>query len=252
MLQIAICDNIGEDSREICSQVEEVLRRYTIRYNLQVYETGEELLMAPVLFDLIFLDAELNGEDAIGMGKKLHCRNRAAKIIYHYRSSQCCEDAVNRSHAFACLKKPIEKSILEEQIRDFLAAWGDAQETWISLGQIKGIPPENEKQLVRLPVKEILYFECQKNGKTIKAVTERGDYLYQGVLSDVEEKMEPFGFAVCSRGILINLNQISRLDGYEVIMTNRVKLPLSQRRSTAFKEKMKEFYYNPIEKKRRE
>ena len=109
---------------------------------------------------------------------------------------------------------------------------------------------ENERQMVRLPVRDILYFECQKNGKTIKVVTERGDFLYQGVISGVEERMEPFGFAVCNRGILVNLNKIAGLEGYEITMTNGIKLPLSQRRNTAFKEKVQEFYYNLIGEKR--
>lgn len=251
MLQIAICDNSGENSRETRNLVEQTLDVYSLRYNLQTFETGEELLDSSVLFDLILMDAVLDGENSIEIGEKLYCRNRATKIIFQSHSGQYCKDAMNRAHAFAFLEKPIRKPVLERQIRDFLTTWGDAQETWISLGQTSMVSLEDEKQLVRLPVRDILYFECQKNGKTIKAVTERGDFLYQGVLSDAEEKMEPFGFALCSRGILINLNRIARLEGYEVTMTNGVKLPLSQRRSTAFKEKVQEFYYNPIGKKRR-
>ncbi len=249
MLQIAVCDNCVEDSQEIRSLVEEVLKGYAIRFSVQIFETGEELLGSPVLFDLIFMDAALEGDDGIEIGKRLYCRNRGTKIIFQSYSKEYCEDAVNKSHAFAFLEKPVKKEVLEGQIRDFLEAWGNAQETWISLGQTNPVSMENERQMVRLPVRDILYFECQKNEKTIKAVTERGDFIYQGVFSDIEERMEPFGFAVCNRGILINLNKIARLEGYEITMTNGMKLPLSQRRNTAFKEKVQEFYYNPIGKK---
>lgn len=251
MLHIAICDNSGEDSQETRCLVEQALGGYTVRYNIQVFESGEELLVSSVLFDLIFMEAALEGEDGIEIGKKLYCRNRATKIIFQSYSNQCCEDAMNKTHAFAFLEKPVKKETLEEQIRDFLTAWGSLQDTWISLVQPSPAAVENERQMVRLPVGDILYFECQKNGRTIKAVTERGDFLYQGVLSDIEDKMEPFGFAVCSRGILINMNRIARLEGCEIIMTSGTRLPLSQRRSAAFKEKMQEYYYNPIGKKRR-
>ena len=251
MLHIAICDNSGEDSQETRRLVEQALGGYTVRYNIQVFESGEELLVSSVLFDLIFMEAALEGEDGIEIGKKLYCRNRATKIIFQSYSNQCCEDAMNKTHAFAFLEKPVKKGILEEQIRDFLTAWGNLQDTWISLVQPSPAAMENERQMVRLPVRDILYFECQKNGRTIKAVTERGDFLYQGVLSDIEEKMEPFGFAVCSRGILINMNRIARLEGCEITMSSGTRLPLSQRRSAAFKEKMQEYYYNPIGKKRR-
>lgn len=246
MLQIAICDDSGEDSRKIRALLEQILDEYSIRYGIQIFEDGEELLDSPAIFDLIFMDVRLNGEDGIEVAEKLYCRNRASKIIFQSHLSQYCGDAVNKSHAFAFLEKPVEKQILEKQMRDFLETWRNAQETWVSLVQTGAAALKNKRQMVRLPVCDIYYFECQKNGKTIKAVTERGNFLYQGVLSDVEERMEPFGFAVCNRGILVNLNKIARLDGYGIIMTNGSKLPLSQRRSAVFKDKLQQFYYNPL------
>lgn len=246
MLQIAICDDSGEDSKKICSLIEQILDGYSIRYGVQIFEDGEELLDSPAIFDLIFMDVRLNGKDGIEVAEKLYGRNRACKIIFQSHLNQYCGDAVNKSHAFAFLEKPVEKQILEKQIKDFLEIWKNAQETWISLVQTGVTDSNSKRQMVRLPVCDIYYFECQKNGKTIKAVTERGNFLYQGVLSDVEDRMEPFGFAVCNRGILVNLNKIARLDGYGIIMTNGLKLPLSQRRSAVFKEKLQKFYYNPI------
>lgn len=246
MLQIAICDDNREDSRKICALLKQVLDGYSIRYGIQEFEDGEELVDSAVIFDLIFIDVRLNGKDGIEVAEKLYSRNKASKIIFQSRLNQYCGDAVNKSHAFAFLEKPVEREILEKQIKDFLAIWRNAQETWISLIQIGASSPENRRQMVRLPVCDIIHFECQKNGKTIKAVTERGDFLYQGVFSDIEDRMAPFGFAVCNRGILVNLNKIARLDGHDVIMTNGIKLPLSQRRNAAFKDRLQQFYYNPL------
>lgn len=246
MLQIAICDDNGEDSWKIRALIEQVLDGYSIRYGVQIFEDSEELLDAPAIFDLIFLDVRINGEDGIEVAKKLYCRNKASKIIFQSRLSQYCGEAVNKSHAFAFLEKPVEKQILEKQIKDFLETWRNAQETWVSLVQTGTASLKNKRQMVRLPVCDIYYFECQKNGKTIKAVTERGNFSYQGVFSDIEDRMAPFGFAVCNRGILVNLNKIAKLDGYGIIMTNGFKLPLSQRRNAAFKDTLQKFYYNPI------
>lgn len=147
------------------------------------------------------------------------------------------------------MEKPVEKKVLEKQIKDFLEIWKNAQETWVSLIQIGASSIHNKKQMIRLPVCDIYHFECQKNGKTIKAVTERGTFIYQGVFSDIEDRMNPFGFAVCNRGILVNLSKIARLDGHDIIMTNGIKLPLSQRRNAEFKDRLQRYYYNPIVQK---
>ncbi len=249
MLQIAICDENGEDSQKIRVLLEQILDEYSIRYGIQVFEEGEELLASAVIFDLIFIDVRLNGDDGIEVAEKLYCRNKASKIIFQSRLNQYCGDAVNKSHAFAFLEKPVEKKVLEKQIKDFLEIWKNAQETWVSLIQIGASSIHNKKQMIRLPVCDIYHFECQKNGKTIKAVTERGTFIYQGVFSDIEDRMNPFGFAVCNRGILVNLSKIARLDGHDIIMTNGIKLPLSQRRNAEFKDRLQRYYYNPIVQK---
>lgn len=246
MLQIAICDESREDSRKIRILLEQILNEYSIRYGIQVFEEGEEILASSVIYDLIFIDVKLNGEDGIKVAERLYCRNKASKIIFQSRLNQYCGDAVNKSHAFAFLKKPVDKKTLEKQIKDFLEIWNNAQETWVSLIQISAGTTNNKKQMIRLPVCDIYHFECQKNGKTIKAVTERGSFEYQGVFSDIEDRMNPFGFAVCNRGILVNLDKVARLDGHDIVMSNGIILPLSQRRNAAFKDRLQKYYYNSI------
>lgn len=51
MLQIAICDD-AKDAKNIKGMIEKVLQMYSIRYNVQVFDTGEELLDSSVSFDL--------------------------------------------------------------------------------------------------------------------------------------------------------------------------------------------------------
>lgn len=104
MLQIAICDENGEDSQKIRVLLEQILDEYSIRYGIQVFEEGEELLASAVIFDLIFIDVRLNGDDGIEVAEKLYCRNKASKIIFQSRLNQYCGDAVNKSHAFAFWK----------------------------------------------------------------------------------------------------------------------------------------------------
>ena len=145
----------------------------------------------------------------------------------------------------------MKKENLEEQIKEFLKTRKDIQEQWISFEVMANISQgqENGKQLIRLPVRNILYFECQKNERVVKAVTEKGCFLCKSGFEDIEKQMEPFGFAACNRGIMVNLDRIARLERREITMTNGDKLPLSQRRSAIFKERLHGFFSNPIGRK---
>ena len=248
MLQIAICDDDAGDSGNIQSLLEKVLQVYAIRYTVQVFETGEELLDSQASFDLVFMDIKLNEENGIEIGKKLYRKNKACKIIFQTFFNQYCGEAVNKSHAFAFLEKPVKQADLEEQVREFLEAQGDIQEMWISFEVLRDRSEEtgSEKQKLRMPVREILYFECRKNERIVKVITERGCFFCKSGFEEIEKRMEPFGFAVCNRGIMVNLDKISRIDGRDITMTNQDKLLISQRRNVIFREKLNGFFYNPI------
>lgn len=248
MLQIAICDDDAKDSGNLQCLLEEILRIYSIRYSVQVYDIGEELLDSPVSFDLIFMDIMLNGENGVEIGKKLYRKNRSCKIIFQTYFNRYCGEAVNKSHAFAFLEKPVKKDALEEQIREFLETRKDIQEQWVSFEIMRTMSQsqENNKQMTRLPVRSILYFECQKNERLVKVITEKECFFCKSGFEEMERQMEPFGFAVCNRGIMVNLDKIAGLEKRDITMTNGDKLPLSQRRSNTFREKLYGFFDNPI------
>lgn len=248
MLQIAICDDDARDSENIQCLIEKILQVYSIRYNVQIFDTGEELLDSSVSFDLVFMDIKLNEEDGIEIGKKLYWKNRLCKIIFQTYFGKYCGEAVNKSHAFAFLEKPVNEEELKEQFVEFFKTREEIQEQWVSFEVLKNLSLEQrgDKQMTRLPIKSILYFECQKNEHMVKVMTEKGCFLCKNGFEDISAQMEPFGFAVCNRGIMVNLDKIAGLNKKDITMTNGDKLPLSQRRSTIFKERLHVFFRNPI------
>lgn len=56
--------------------------------------------------------------------------------------------------------------------------------------------------------------------------------------------MRPFGFAVSCRGILVNIENVIRIEGYSLIMNNGEKIALSQRRVIEFKAKMNSYIHS--------
>ena len=244
MLQIAICDDEKKDLLHMRTLVEEVMDHFSVRYDIQNFENGEELLECPVPFDLIFMDIRLNGENGIETGKKIYWKNRNVKIIFQTYLAEECSNAVNKSHAFAFLTKPVDGELLKKQIEEFMRSRENMQEMWISFCHVRWIDAgdKSKTQNVRMAVRDIIYFEVIKGERSVKAVTKKGIFCYAEKFEELEERMQSFGFETCSRGIMVNLDQVMKREKREVKMSNGECLPLSQRRNRAFRERMNEFF----------
>lgn len=246
MIQIAICDDSNYDTALLKSILREVMEKYSIHFNIHEYKSAEKLMMAPLSFHLIFLDIIINGADGIEIGRQIYRRNKSIKIVFQTKSVQYCQEAINKSHAFAFLEKPLQLSAVEEQIREFLENNENTQDIKTEFRNVKCVSNGNDiiKPIINLTVNNILYFEYIKLHKEIKIVSDNGNYLYSGAMNSLEKRMTPFGFEICCRGILVNLKRIKRIKGYDIILDNDSTLPLSQRRSAGFKKKMNEYIYD--------
>ena len=246
MLNIAICDDERKDIVHLKSILQEVMDKYAVSYDIQEYESGESLMQAASLFHMVFLDIIMNEEDGIEIGKHIHRKNRSAKIIFQTNFGQYCKEAMNRTHAFAFLEKPLKVPDVEEQIKEFFEDSEGMQDLLMDFHNVRYSLDGKDvvKSILSIPVKEIIYFEYIKMQKEIKIVTRTTEYIYTEVMNRIEEKMRPLGFEMCCRGILVNLERVMRIKMYDILMDNGVKVPLSQRRVKEFRERMNEYLHD--------
>lgn len=121
MINIAICDDEKQDILKLKYILQGIMDKYCVNYDIQEYESGESLLQAVSFFHLIFLDIVMNGEDGIEVGKHMRRRNHSTKIIFQTNFGNYCKEAMNRTHAFAFLEKPLKSWAVEEQIKEMLS-----------------------------------------------------------------------------------------------------------------------------------
>ena len=246
MINIAICDDEKKDIAQLKTILQEVMGKYAVNYDIQEYESGESLLRAEALFHLVFLDIVMNGENGIEIGKHIHRKHRDAKIIYQTNFGQYCKEAMNRTHAFAFLEKPLKAPAVEEQIREFFEDSKGTQELSADFHNVRCRIDGKDmvRSVMSIPVREIVYFEYVKMQKDIKIVTTAGEYLYTEAMSGLEKRMKPLGFEVCCRGILVNMEHVLRIKMYDVLLDTGKKVPLSQRRVKKFRERINEYLHD--------
>lgn len=248
MLHIAVCEDEQADRDNLTGILKPLLDKYTEGYRITNFISGGELLQSDDRFHLIFMDIMMEGRNGIETGQELYNKDHSIKIIYTTNFGQYCMDAVNTVHAFAFLEKPVSAEALEEQLRAFLRQYRKEKvrlEFRNVSYQKDGVL--SEKPVLLLAVDAILYFEYIKAKKKVRIVTENIVYEYPDVMNGLEERMQPYGFETSCRGILVNLKNVAKTKGYEVILKSGAAVPLSQKRVAQFRERLNEYIHNSEE-----
>lgn len=247
-IQIAICDDDKNELKFLQKLIEEIMEEYTITYKIYEFNSGEQLLKSNITCHLAFLDIIMTGKNGIEIGNVIFKKNRNTKIIYQTNYSQYWKEAINYSHAFAFLEKPLKKHEVEEQLKEFIESSAKYESLQIQFRNVKfqKNDKEVEREIINLSVNSIIYFMYVKSQKRIKIVTQEGMYIYKDTMKALEARMKPLGFEVSCRGILVNLSKVMKIKRYAIIMNNGNNIALSQKRVAVFKERMNEYIHDSL------
>ena len=247
MLSIAICDDDKSDAAKIEALIKDYMSLKQMPYQLKRFHSGEELLEAKEVFELLFLDIALGGMNGIQVGKLIRETNHNAKIIYTTSYKQYCKQAVNRVHAFAYLVKPITKDKMDRQLDEILQCIVEEHEkeetVKFEILEITG-DGELEVRIKDFEVKDIYYFEYFN--RKIKIKLEHEEYFFRDKMKDLADKMQIHNFEICHQCFLINLRHVKKIKGYDVFLNNNDKIPVSQKKSADFRKKLNAFIQSAI------
>ncbi len=233
MIDIAICD----DDKNIIEQIKKYIEEYdACRSTISTYNCGEQLLSYKKKFHIIFLDIDMAGIDGIETAKRIREYDKTVKIIYITNFT----DYVNLAfevHAFAYLNKPIKKEQIYTQLNEAIAYLEDREgEELIEFITLEGV--------VRLAPKDIYYFEYIN--RRVKIKTFNNSYMLKENITTVAKRMDRYGFLMPHKSFTVNLFYVKSIKGYDIFMMDGSIIPLSQKKSSEFREKFNIFLENHI------
>lgn len=225
-MRIAVCD----DDETAVSFLRGLIESYP-KQGLCVdgYSSGEELLGAGRIYDMIFLDIDMKGIDGIETARRIRAHDRKVKIVYVTSYKEYAGRAFS-VHAFGYLLKPVKQEKVWKQVEDAML-WQEEEAP-----EVKQVEFTTAEGLVRLPVDAIYYFEYQNRRIFIK--TKDVIHEMRGKISDIAGKMAQYGFSVPHKSFVVNLYHVKNIRGYEILMMNGEWIPLSQKQAVQFKEKL--------------
>lgn len=248
MIEIAICDDNEKDQEIIQKFVVEYMTEKKNSHSIWNYKTGEELLESNHMFNVIFLDIAMgDGMNGIIAGRKFGLMSRKTKIIYITSFHQYMEQAINGVHAFAYLEKPVVKEKIYLQLDELLHIVEDEQEQKqiVTFEVIEIVEDHHIETMIKeFDVEDICYFEYVN--RRIKIRTVYGNFYFIDQMKNLHSKMKIYQFERCHQSYLINLKYVKKLKGYNLFLKNGETIPVSQKKSAEFREKLNKFIQKSI------
>ena len=220
IVQIGICD----DQKEIREMIIDKVKKLYPAEDIVSYGSGQEVLDALHLPDILFLDIQMPGMDGLETAGELRKLNRQMIIIFVTVTG----DYVFRSFdvgAFHYLIKPFEDEKFEEVLHNAVRQYRErkTERTGIKKEMPSLMVTANGKHIT-IPMEDVVYAEVFN--RKIIIHTMDADIEFYGKMKELEKKAGD-DFYRSHRAYLINLNFIRKYDAKTIYLEN-AQVPVSK------------------------
>lgn len=221
MLRIAICD----DEKEYADNLEKGVWLWAMEEGINItvrkFDSGTALLSCineNGMFDLIFMDVEMEKLDGIGTAAKIRENDYITAFIFVSQYEDYYQKAYD-VHPFHFLSKPVDINKLREIMDSYLRMKKRDLETYTFI---------INKACFTLHLKEILYFYSE--GRQVHIVAQKENYTFYGKLNKVQEELEKRDcrFLRIHYSFLVNMRYIKEYHYSSVVMYNGDELCISK------------------------
>ncbi|NMM65016.1 response regulator transcription factor [Clostridium sp. P21] len=219
MFKIAICDDEILQRLDTTNKLKNVLKHFNFDYEIEEFNSGENLLYSKSYFDIIFLDIKMNKLSGIDTAKKLRENNNNSKIIFITSFKEYVFEAFDVS-AFHYLIKPVCEENILKIIDRILKSFKEEKNSDLYIVITKG------RQAIKILLNNIYFFEMQN--RIVIIHTTNGTIQYYDKISNVEEKVPERDFFRCHRSYIVNLKYVMKFDKSSITLDNNEKIMLSQ------------------------
>lgn len=220
-MNIAICD----DERKINEQIKEWLLELKPNCRVETFLSGEAFLCSPVLFDIVFLDIQMERMNGIETARAWRKKNGDGILIFVTALKEYVFEAFDVS-AFHYLLKPLKK----ERMADiFHRAVKEAERKKEQGG--RQLLVRTRKRNTTIKLKDIYYIESQ--GRKVEIHTVKETMEMYATMNEMERELGQ-GFYRCHRGYLVNMAYIAEYGADYIFLGNGEKIYMAKEKYQNF------------------
>ena len=225
-MNIAICD----DEKGACLVIEGLVRKADSDAEISVFTNPDELLNVEDLFDLVFLDIQMEEMTGIDVAKRLRTRETQPEIVFISAVQEYVFDAFD-VEAFHYLIKPVDTAKFAKVYDRVKMRIADKKKNFLETEEAAILSVKSKTRQYSLKMTDVLYVENQLKKLLIHTKEETID-LY-GAMKDIEAQTSD-GFFRCHRGYLVNLGHIKSYSKDEILLDNGERIMIAKERYPEF------------------
>lgn len=237
LLYIALCDDEMSDLLDEKQLIESILPTIsdTLEWELDIFSSSKDMLNSNKIYNIIFLDVEMDGLNGIETAERIH-RKSPASLIFFVTHHEDYMDAALNNHAFRFWVKPINETRLVYGIESALKRLSEQKKT---------IDVTEQKKTVKILITKIIY--VYHEGRFTYIVTTDRTIKTHNTFQSVKEQLKGDFFVETHASCYVNLNYVTDYNKTDIFCEYNGKIYkpyISARKYSAFNKRFREWSCN--------
>lgn len=225
-MNIAICDDETEYANDIRVHLNQYSSEYGLTFDIYDFNSGEEILASNTVFDIAFLDIEMDGINGIEVGRELQKANPDLVLIYVTAYNHYLDDALDLGIT-RFFDKPIDSQRFYEGM--------DKAISKIDNTELRFYLKDSNKGVVTVRSKDIIFVEII--GRKTKIHTKSHEYLSKDGIKIWKARLNKSYFEIPHNSYIINTNFITYYCKDYIMLDYKYNIPIAFSKRSEFKRK---------------
>lgn len=208
-MNIAIVDDDSTVRAQMAALVRAYMDEHEQPYELFLFESGEDAIACPVVFDIAFADVEMTGMNGLVCAKHILERNENALILIITTHAQYLDDAMEIS-VYRYLSKPIDAQRFCNGLRAAVNRYYQI---------VQPVVFTNEDGCYKISSTDILYLYIDKRNVTL--VTRMGELPTRKNMEWWKNTLPANLFSQVHKSFMVNLRYVVAYDKTSITLQNR-------------------------------
>mgnify|MGYP003289042498 FL=1 len=221
-MKILLCDDEQQYIDELKIHIEEFMKSRSISFEIFTFNNPQSIVESDIVYQLAFLDIQMNELDGISLAKILKERNNKI-VIFFVTSYNVYQDDAMDLRAFRFFEKPYNVDRLYSGLEK---AMEYIDESYIDFY----IYTNNEHK--KILTNDVIYVE--RGNRQVTLVTTKGNYTTRETFDEWCEILQNSFFYKVHKSFIINLHYVTSYKYSEVFIQNNIRIPIASRRQSDF------------------
>lgn len=237
-MKLALCEDSAHEREQLTKVLLEAAEELGVDVSVEVFEWTRELeerLRGGERYDAYILDIYIHEENGVSLARTIREADAGAKIAFATVSGEFAVEAF-QLRAFHYLLKPVEKAEARELLQRLLPGKSRPEFTF-----------HTGQNSVRAAQKDVVKIESYNHGILVYMRERSEPYWFRMLFADVERQASDSSFSKASRGVLVNLRDVARIEAKCCYLKNGEYVSVSRNQAGDLKKAYMNYLFSAME-----